>query len=239
MSELPPVEELASVFSRMSGLLLSEETVASALALVTSVATETLPDTAGAGITLVDGDGRRTSAAATDKSVEHADRLQYELDEGPCLAAWAERRVIRIDDVRTEARWPRWCAEASRLRLRSVLSAPLVAGDSALGAMKVYAIAPGAYGPREEHVLGLLAAQASVLIANVQSHENAHRLSDGLAAALQSRDLIGQAKGILMQRDGVDEDTAFAMLATASQHQNRKLTDVARALVETATRRRP
>lgn len=239
MTELPPVEELATVFSRMSGLLLSEETVSSALVLVTSVALETLPDTAGAGITLVDHTGRRTSAAATDERVEQADRLQYELDEGPCLTAWGERRVIRIDDVHTEARWPRWCAEARRLRVRSVLSAPLVAGDHALGAMKVYAAAPDAYGPREERLLGLLAAQASVLIANVQSYENAHRLSDGLAAALHSRDLIGQAKGMLMQRKGVDAETAFAMLTTASQHQNRKLTDVARALVDTATRRRP
>jgi GAF domain-containing protein len=239
VTELPPVEELATVFARLSGVLLSEETVSSALRLVTSVALETSTETAGAGITLVDQTGRRTSAAATDEHVEHADRLQYELDEGPCLTAWAQRQVIRVDDVRNEARWPRWCAEASRLRVRSALSAPLVAGDQALGAMKVYAAAPDIYGPREEHLLSLLAAQASVLIANVQSRENAHRLSEGLRAALHSRDLIGQAKGMLMQREGVDEGTAFAMLTAASRQQNRKLTEVARALVDTATRRRP
>ncbi|WP_193604448.1 GAF and ANTAR domain-containing protein [Nocardioides dongkuii] len=239
MSELPPVEELATVFARMSGLLLSEETVSSALVLVTALTMETLPETAGAGITLVDQGGRRTSAAATDERVERADLLQYELDEGPCLTAWSQRQVIRIDDVHEESRWPRWCAAVTHLQVRSALSAPLVAGDHALGAMKVYADAPGAYGPREEHLLSMFARQASILIANVQSYENAHRLSEGLRTALRSRDLIGQAKGMVMQREGVDEESAFAILTAASQHQNRKVTEVAQALVDTATRRRP
>lgn len=238
MTELPLAEELAMVFARMSGVLLSEETVASSLVLVTSLASETLPGAGGAGMTLVDGNGRPTSAAATDEHVEYADRLQYELNEGPCLTAWAERRVVRIDDVADEPRWPRWCPAISH-QVRSVLSAPLVAGDQALGAMKVYASAPDAYGAREEHVLGLFADQASVLIANMQSHEEAQQLSDGLQTALRSRDLIGQAKGIVMERNGVGEDTAFAILAAASQRQNLKLTEVARALVDGSTRRRP
>lgn len=238
MPELPPTEELTLVFARMSGVLLSEETVASSLTLVTSLALETLPGTAGAGITLVDENGLRTSAAATDEHVEHADRLQYELDEGPCLTAWAQRQTMRIDDVADEPRWPRWCAAISQNQVRSALSAPLVAGDHALGAMKVYAAAPAAYGPREEHLLDLIASQASVLIANMQSHEKTQQLSEGLRAALRSRDLIGQAKGIIMERNGVGEEAAFAILAASSQRQNRKLTEVARALVDTATRRR-
>lgn len=239
MTELPLGEELTVVFARMSGVLLSEETVASSLELVTSLTLETLPNTAGAGITLVDDGGKRTSAAATDSQVEQADRLQYELDEGPCLTAWAQREIVRIDDVTAEPRWPRWGAAVDASYARSALSAPLVTGDRALGAMKVYSPAPSAYGPHEEHLLGMFAAQASVLIANMQSHEKAHQLSEGLQAALHSRDLIGQAKGILMERDGVDEGTAFALLATMSKRQNRKLTEVARALVDTPTRRRP
>lgn len=239
MSELPLAEELASVFSRMSGMLLSEETVASALTMVTTLVLETLPGARGAGVTLVDGAGRRTSAAATDDHVARADRLQYELDEGPCLSAWKQRRVFRIDDTHEESRWMRWCAEAAPLQVRSVLSAPLAVGEVGFGAMKVYSAVPAAFGPREERVMGLFAAQASVLLANVQSHDNAQRLSDSLRAALASRDLIGQAKGMLMQRDGVDSDTAFAMLAATSQQRQLKLTEVARALVATATRRRP
>jgi GAF domain-containing protein len=145
---------------------------------------------------------------------------------------------MRIDDVAEDPRWPRWCAAIRHNQVRSALSAPLVAGDQALGAMKVYAAEPAAYGPREEHLLSMLASQASILIANMQSHEKAQHLSEGLRAALQSRDLIGQAKGIIMERDGVGEDRAFAILAAMSQKENRKLTEVARALVDTATRRR-
>ena len=239
MTDLPLADELASVFSRMSGLLLSEETLDSALELVTSLVLETVPAALGAGITLVDGAGKRTSAAATDTHVALVDRLQYQLDEGPCLSAWQQRRVFRVDDTHTETRWPRWCAEAAQVQVRSTLSAPLVADDHALGAMKVYAESPAAFGAREERLLGLFAAQASIFVANVQSHDNAQRLSESLRAALASRDLIGQAKGMLMQRDGVDADTAFAMLAALSQQRQIKLTEVARALVATATRRRP
>ena len=239
MTELPLADELASVLSRMSGMLLSEETVASALTLVTSLVLETVPAARGAGITLVDTTGGPTSAAATDEHVARADRLQYELGEGPCLSAWQQRQVVRVDDSLEEPRWPRWCAEAAQLQVRSALSAPLVAGDTAFGAMKVYSAAPAAFGGREERVMGLFAAQAAILVANVQSHDNARRLSESLRAALAGRDLIGQAKGMVMQRDGVDGDTAFAMLAATSQQRQVKLLDVARALVATATRRRP
>src|SRR3954454_20880036 len=128
----------------MSGLLLSHETVTTALGLVTSLALETVPGSVGAGITLVDESGRRSSAA-TDDRVERADALQYEHDEGPCLAATAIRQVVRVDDVAEDRRWPRWAAAVQPLGLRAALSAPLVAGDRGLGAMKVYSDRPRAF----------------------------------------------------------------------------------------------
>lgn len=83
----------------MSGLLLSKETVGTALRLVTSLAAQMVPGTVGAGVTLIDDRGRPTSRGSSDEVVAEADRLQYELDEGPCLMAWRER----VDEQRAFA----------------------------------------------------------------------------------------------------------------------------------------
>ncbi|SER72365.1 GAF domain-containing protein [Lentzea xinjiangensis] len=235
--DLPLADELAAVSARMSGLLLSRETVGTALSLVTSLAGEALPGTAGAGVTLLDEQGRRATAAATDPIVDHLDGLQYELGEGPCLHAWERRHVVRIDDVAGDERWPRWIAAARKSEMRSALSAPMVAGGDALGAIKVYGRRPGVFGEREEYLLTMFAAQSAILVANMRSFENARRLSEALTDALRGRDVINMAKGIVMAREHVDEGTAFAVLARRSHEENKKLRDLAGALVRSTVRR--
>lgn len=122
--------------------------------------------------------------------------------------------------------------------MRSSLSAPLVCADVALGAMKVYSDQPEAYDKRSEHLLGSFAARAAILLANVQSYQEAQRLTDDLKQALRSRDVIGTAKGIVMAKEGIDEAAAFAFLVQISQRRNRKLRDVAEALVRSTVPRR-
>lgn len=231
-------EELSAVFARMSGLLLSHETVATALGLVTSLAKDTIPGSVGSGVTLTDRRGRRTTAGASDAIVEEADNLQYDLDEGPCLDAWVHRTVIRVDDTATDQRWPQWCPAAYGLGMRSALSAPLVAADTALGAMKVYGAQPAIFDERSTQLLTKFAAQAAIFLANVQSFENAGRLSEGLRDAMRSRDVIATAKGILMAREGIDEDAAFVLLLSTSQREHLKLQEVAQRLVGSTARRR-
>ena len=233
----PLADELAAVYARMSGLLLSEETVQTALGLVTALAKDTIPGTVGAGVTLIDERGHKTSAAASDSIVERADALQYELDEGPCLSAWAHRSLFRIDDI-PDPRWPEWSAAVAPLFIRSTLSVPLLAGDIALGAVKVYSEQPNVFTDREERLLTQFAAQASIPLANMQSLEKAQQLSAGLKEALNSRQVIGQAMGILMAPGGIDEAAAFAQLVDISQRQNKKLRDVAQDLVRSTVRRR-
>src|SRR3712207_48603 len=116
--------DLTEVMTRLAGLLFSEETLQSALDLTTRVSMDVLPQTAGAGVTLVRA-SRKHTAAYTDELVERADALQYELDEGPCLAAWRDNTILRIDDMEAEERWPRWTPAAASMGLRSSLSAPL------------------------------------------------------------------------------------------------------------------
>ncbi|MEX5720351.1 GAF and ANTAR domain-containing protein [Geodermatophilus maliterrae] len=234
---LPLADELSVVFARMSGLLLSEETVATAVGLLSSLTQETVRGAVGAGVSIVDDSGRRSSGS-TDSRVEHADGLQYELDEGPCLAATARRTLVRADDLADEPRWPRWAAAAAELGLLSAMSAPMVAGDRVLGALKVYGAEPGAFTDQDAQVLTLSAAQAALLVTHVMTRERSRRASDELRQALSSRDLVSTAKGVLMARHGVGEETALTMLLSRSGGEGVPLRQAARSVIDSAVRRR-
>jgi GAF domain-containing protein len=224
------LDELTAVLAQMGAVVLSAETIDTTIDLVSTLAAATIANTTGAGVTLVDARGK-LSRAATDSLVESADSLQYEVDSGPCLTAWRDRVTVRVDDTATESRWPQWTAAVAELGVRSVLSAPLVAENTSIGAMKVYSLQPRAYSMRAEAVMQMFARQAAILLTNSQTLADARRLSAQLTEALTNRDTIGQAKGILMARGAANEQSAFAMLVTASQQSNTKLRDVARQLV--------
>jgi GAF domain-containing protein len=188
-------------------------------------------------VSVIDEQGRRSSGS-TDARVREADSLQYELDEGPCLAAAATRRLVRIDDLAVDGRWPSWAAAAAPLGLRAAMSSPLVVGDGSLGAMKVYADEPGTFDAESEHRLTLFSAQAAVLVANVRAYDRAKRLSDGMRQAVRDRDVISLAKGVLMGRDTVDEETALRLLLARSERDGATIAEAARSVVDTVRRRR-
>lgn len=218
--------------------MLSRETVDTALQLVTTLAATTAEGTLGAAVTIVDEHGTR-SKAASNRAAEQADALQYQFDEGPCLTAWRTQELVRIDDTTTDGRWPRWNEAVSRLGVRSVLSAPLLAAGDSVGAMKVYSERPQNYGSRDEHAMRLLAAQAAILLTNSQSLREARRLSRQLTEALASRDAIAQATGVLLARGATSPQDAFTSLAAAARQAERPIEDVARALLAAVTTRNP
>ena len=233
---VPPPVDLGTALNQMAGLVLSRETVDTALELVTRLAATTTAGALGAGVTVVDEHGKR-SRAASNAAVEQADALQYEFDEGPCLTAWRTREVVRIDDTTTDGRWQRWNEAASRLGVRSVVSAPLLVGAESIGAMKVYCERPMNYGPHDEQVMRLLAEQAAILLANSQSLQSARRLSRQLTEALAGRDAVARATGVLLAQGAASEEEAFAALAAAARDAGRSVHDVARALVVAVTER--
>lgn len=230
-------EELTYVFARATGALPSAEVTESALHLVTSVAVHTVEAATGAGVSVMDTSGARTTTGASDERVERADTLQYDLDEGPCLDAWAGRAVVRSDDLADETRWPRWAAAARSLGLRSTLSAPLVAGDDAVGTIKLYGSRARAFTERDEGTLLLLAAQAAVLVTGFQAVGRAGRLSAEVRGALRRRDVVNLAKGVVMGRDGATPDGAFAHLVSLAERDHRPVHEVASRIVDTAQRR--
>ncbi|MCW2684473.1 MAG: hypothetical protein JWP33_2386 [Blastococcus sp.] len=233
---VPLTDELSAVFARMSGLLLSEETVETSLGLLCALAQETVPGATGAGVSIVDERGRRSSGN-TDDRVREADRLQYELDEGPCLTAASTRELVRMDDLATDERWPQWTAAVTRLGLRAAMSAPMVAGDVSVGALKVYAEEPGTFDTAAEQRLRLFAAQSAIFVANLRTRERAERLSEGMREAIRGRDAISMAKGLLMGRNALDEEAAFRALLARAEQEGTSVARTAQVLVDSAVRR--
>jgi GAF domain-containing protein len=229
--KLPLADELAAIFARASELLLTDETVACALELITTSAQAAVAGAAGAGVTLIDNAGLKHTASASNPLVHVADGRQYELGQGPCLLAWASGEPVLVHDVRNDQRWPEWAEAATELGLRSSVSAPLLAGESALGAVKVYAHQASVFDHTTVHLLELFAAQATIFLINVQARESAQSISAEFHDALAHRETIAVAKGILMARHGMDEDTAMQDLMMESRRSKRSLRDVAVELV--------
>jgi GAF domain-containing protein len=156
------------------------------------------------------------------------DVLQQQTGVGPCIDASRGQVTIRVDEMATETRWPEYVERALALGVQSMLCVPLYVDDQQLGSVSLYATDRAAFTLADEYVARLFASQAALALAE------AHR-AEQMRHALSSRDIIGQAKGILMERHRITADEAFGLLSKHSQRVNRKLADVARALTETGT----
>lgn len=176
------------------------------------------------GITLVEGKKLHT-VAQTDELVAEIDKVQYRTEDGPCVNSLRKHVTVRSDDLREETRWPKFARAALHHGVVSVLSFQLFVDRDNLGALNIYADRPGAFGADES--IGLLFASHAAIALKAGSTVHNLRL------ALEHRDVIGQAKGILMERHKVNAQQAFDMLVYASQAAHRKLHDVADHLAAT------
>jgi GAF domain-containing protein len=227
--------DVSAMSARLAALLLPRETVTAGLQLVTAVAAEALAATVGAGITL-GAEGCPFTAAASDQLVERADELQYGLDEGPCLTAWREQVLVRIDGIRTDPRWPRWTRAVEPLGIRSALAAPLTAAGDRIGVIQVYSRDSTAYDGDSERLLTLLAQQAAMLLITLRSETSTHRLASELLDALRTENLIGRAEGLLMARGGIGPEAAAAELQRTARESAEEPHEVARRLVDAGAR---
>ena len=220
-------QHLGDAMSRVARRLQQEHgDVEATLQAIAVAAVRTVPGAEECGITYVIGRARVEPRGGTGDLPEDVDRLQGRLRQGPCLDAVWDHDIVRVDDVAADERWPDFAREAPRLGVRSMMCFQLfVAGDQ-LGALNMYARTPGAFDEESEEIGLLFASHAAVALAGAEHEQN-------LRAGMSSRDLIGQAKGILMERHLLTADQAFGGLARISQELNRKLVDVARELADT------
>jgi GAF domain-containing protein len=200
--------------------------VEATLQTITATAVGAVPGAEECTISYVTGRRSVEPRASTGDLPLQVDEIQDSIEEGPCLDSVWEQRTVRIDDMRDEPRWPRFAAEAVELGVLSSLSLQLFVQGDNLGALNLYAREPHAFGEESEDVGLVFAAHAAVALAGAQQEQHLRR-------AVDNRDLIGQAKGILVERYKLTADQAFQLLTRASQQTNRKLVDIAEELTQT------
>ena len=195
------------------------------LAEVTAAAVELIPGVDTAGVLLIRGNDFE-SVAATDDLPYRLDELQMKFQEGPCVQAALADLVVRTEDFRSETRWPRYSPAAVELGVRSGMSFKLFTAERTAGALNLFGSQPRVWDNDDQTTGTVLAAHATAaILANQQGQQ--------LQTALLTRDRIGQAKGIIMERFRVDDVRAFDMLKQLSQESNTKLTDVAQKVIDT------
>ena len=192
---------------------------------ITAQAAAAHPAAQDAGLILLIG-GKLIPQATTGKAPQLLDVKQQETGQGPCIEAAREQTLICLNDLQQDPRWPEFSAEAQAWGVSSMLCAPLWINQRTLGALTLYAAQPRAFSEHDERIVELFATLAALALAEAQR-------TDHLRAALIHRDVIGQAKGIIMERYKINPDAAFSTLARISQDQNIKLHEVARQIVET------
>lgn len=194
------------------------------LQAIVDAAVATVPGAEHASISSATKRRQVQTVAATSKLAQAVDRAQYATGQGPCLDTLYGQQTVRLADMQAEHRFPAFVEHAARLGVGSMLSVQLYIDGEDLGALNLLSEHPGAFDEQSEHVALLFAAHAAVAMAGAQEQ-------DRLRTALRTRDLIGQAKGILIERLKLNGDQAFAVLVHASQTTNRKLADIAEQLV--------
>ena len=193
---------------------------------VTAAAKELIAGVDIAGVLLVGKGGTHQTLAPTSDVMFKLDELQMTTGEGPCLQAALDEIVIRTDDVRDEPRFPKYTPKVVELGLLSALSLKLYTADRTAGALNLFGYEPRLWNSEAETIGMVLAAHAASAIL-------ASRESEQLQSALSTRDRIGQAKGIIMERFKIDDVRAFEMLRKLSQDTNTKLVDVAHRVIDT------
>jgi transcriptional regulator with GAF, ATPase, and Fis domain len=223
-------DELAAQLAEMARSLLRKRTVQETLDGIVELAVAFVDGCDYAGIFSVERGGSVDTAAASHAIARASDTLQKELREGPCFDALRYDETFEITDMSQDSRWPRYTARAARLGIGSVLGFQLSVGaEGTLGALNLHASRPYAFGDRSRRVGRVFAAQAAVALAWARTEAQ-------LWEANRTRQLIGEAMGVLMERHKITQDEAFDFLRRASQQQSRKLRDVAEWVVVTGER---
>jgi len=211
------------------------------LAHVAVFAAHAIPGADGAGVTLLRIEGSETrvdALAASAPFVSEIDDIQYVVfNEGPCITAAREQRIVRSGSLAAERAWPRFGPRVASLGVHSALSLPLLVPGQLVGALSVYANDESVFDERAAHVGELFARPAAVAVYNAQILARALTLTHQLQRAVSTRPVIDQAIGLLRGRLGISAQEAFDRLRAISQNENTKLADVAFEIVEQAVGR--
>ena len=222
----PRNDDLAQRMAELARASAAPRNVEQVLSDVTAAAMELIPGADTAGVLLIGKGGKWDSVANTSDLPYRLDELQMLFNEGPCVEAALDELIVRTDDFRADERWPRYSAAVVEIGVLSGLSFKLYTADRTAGALNLFSFKIDAFDAEDETTGVVLAAHAAAAIL-------ASRHGEQLQSALSTRDRIGQAKGIIMERFGVNDVKAFEMLRRLSQDSNTRLIDIAQRVIDT------
>lgn len=227
------VDDVTTALERLAGTFQEEEELSAVLQRVCLQVVHAVPDAEIASITLL-RNGAPYTATATGDSAHHIDQAQYRAGEGPCLEAARTGELQRAKVAEAARRWPEFAAAAAESTVLGYLSAPLFIDDEYHGSLNLYDTGGNSFGALDAALLELYTTAAEAALRSARRHRSARDTMAQLSAALTSRAVIDQAKGILMALHRIPADDAFELLVKASQEQNAKLREVAQDFVNSA-----
>ncbi|WBQ07912.1 GAF and ANTAR domain-containing protein [Kribbella sp. CA-293567] len=219
-----PSDDLAAVMTAAAAALQAPIDLDKTLEQLLASAIDTVPGVSQASLSITTRDGRIETLAPTDQRVVQADRLQYELLEGPCLEAALTEPVVEALDLATDLRWPQYGPAAASLGFGAQIAFQFRAEPHTRGALNLYADEPATLDAETRALGALFAGLVAVAMGWARQDESMNQ-------ALISRNVIGQAVGIVMERYTINPEQAFAFLVRTSQDSNTKLKTVAERIV--------
>ena len=228
----PGPDGVQQAFEELGRISFAEHSLQSLIQQVTDVAARVLPGDPATSVTILT-DGRPRTVAASAALATDLDGVQYRLGDGPCLAAATTGRPAQIPDIARDARWPEFSRNAAAAGCSGVLSVPLPVQELVSGGLNVYLRGARASDDAARALATRFAAYAAVPVSNMYLYVSAVERAEHLEAALDSRAVIDQAKGILMERFKLTADQAFQALTRVSMETNTKVREVAERFVQT------
>jgi anti-anti-sigma factor len=207
-----------------------DEVVEGALRLAIALAAATVEGADGVSVSL-QRDGRLVTVAASDQAISDVDSEQYANGEGPCVDASLEGRWFHMQSVDEEHRWPAFVPKAREHGINAILASPLIAGGQPVGALNVYSRTAGAFGAEEQKLASLVADEASVILTSAGWGTSTAAVAGRRTAVLRARQVIAQAIGVVMEREGISEEGAFTILRRSSQRSGRPLREHAEGVI--------
>jgi GAF domain-containing protein len=198
--------------------------------------THSMFDVDGAGLMLADGDQHLRSVAASDNRFTYLEDLQIRHQEGPCIEAYDTKQLVGVEDLTKDQRWPLFSSAAVDQQVRAVLASPLPYNQDAVGVVAVMSQDSNPWSPEGELALLAFTDLAALLIASMMQSEESNVLSRQLQGALNTRQVIEQAKGVLIGTRHMSARAAYEQLRAQARAERRKLAAVCSELVEQAAR---
>ena len=220
---------------KVSPLPASTGLVDAALRLVTAMARATVGGADGVSVA-VTRQGQLTTVAASDETIAQMDRDQYATGEGPCMSAAEVGHSFHVDSVNEEVRWPRFIPRARHDGIASILSTPLMVSERPVGSLNIYSNTERAFGQHDQELAALFASEASAIIAQARVETSVDAIAKRLRDSLSAREIIAQAQGVIMARQGISAEAAYSNLRQSSKKYGTTIRECAAALVSGTTR---